>query len=58
MKIRTLKALALMSASGFLLQVAGCGGIISQLIVNEVITRVAIRVLDVLLGNNDAGTTE
>lgn len=57
MKMRSLKALALLSASGFLLQVAGCGGIISQLVINEVVTRVLIRLLDVVLGNGGTSAT-
>lgn len=55
MKVRTLKAMALFGASGVLFQLVGCGGAISQLIVNQVITRVAVKLLDALLGsNNDA----
>lgn len=52
MKTRNRKLVALMVTGGCLLQISGCGGVIANLLLNTVITRVAVKAIDTVLGRN------
>lgn len=56
MKKRTWKTMALLASGGLVLQLAGCGGAIAQLLLQNVIGTVISGVLSVLIGDANNNT--